>query len=280
MSLCGDAGPPRATSGARYRGVPAMSSPTCRRSPPAPKSIRTTRPSSAEHHVLRLDVAVDQSGFVDRGQRVAQRRANLGDLAGGQGPVGGDGLREGAPAQELHPEADLAVDAGRAVDADDVGVSKTGQQPALIHDFVGMRVGVRRATQQLEGDLAIELGVPRAIDVAEGAAGDVLEDLEMPQSPRRVGQASAWQGLRPVHLGDAGDDPQRGHLAAKRLGPQLLECVPIDGGALADGVDQVLERRQVGAHARRRSIRRTSARSTAIRAALPVGLPSSCATSS
>ena len=79
----------------------------------------------------------------------------------------------------------MAVDAGGAVDADDVGVSNARQQPALVDDLVGMRVGIRRATQQLERDLAIELGIPRAIDVAEGAAGKVLEHLEMPEPRRR-----------------------------------------------------------------------------------------------
>ena len=257
-----------------------MSSPTCRRSPPAPKSIRTTRPSSVSITFWALTSRCTSPALWTAASASHSAAPISATLRVGKAPSAVDGLRKRAPAQELHPEADLAVDAGGAVDADDVGMAKAGQQPALIDDFVGVRVGIRRSTQQLECDLAIELGVPRAIHVAERAAGHVFEHVEVPKALRRIGWRRGGRAVRPVHLGDAGDDPQRRHLTAERVGADLLERVPVDGRALADRVDEVLERRDVGAHARRRSIRRTSARSTAIRAAFPVGLPSSCATSS
>src|SRR4051794_3233004 len=94
---------------------------------------------------------------VDCGERIAERGTDVGHLAGLKCAVPRNSLCEGGPPQVFHPKADSAVDAGGAVDADDVRVAETGEQAALIHDFVGVGVSIGRAAQQLERDLTIEL---------------------------------------------------------------------------------------------------------------------------
>src|SRR4029079_8831328 len=110
---------------------------------------------------------------------------DVGDFAGRECAVLRDHLREGGPAQVFHPEADLAVDAGGTENADDVRVTEAGEQAALLHDLVGVRVRIGRAAEKLERDLAIELRIPRAVDVAEGAACDVIENVEVPPASGR-----------------------------------------------------------------------------------------------
>ena len=64
MSLLVEAGRPASSSGAMYCGVPAISAPASAAAVAMPKSVMRTSAVAVEHHVGRLQVAVQHAAFV------------------------------------------------------------------------------------------------------------------------------------------------------------------------------------------------------------------------
>src|SRR5207249_6081447 len=172
------------------------------------------------HHVLRLDVAVHETGAVDRRERAAQLDADDRGFLRAERTLRAELLLERFAAQQLHPQPDAPVMLRDAVDGDDVRMANAREQPALGRDARRQRIDVRIvAAQQLQRDVTFELAVPRAVDVPETSAPQQLDQLEL--SPvadgRRAGRIApplAMRRLGPagrkaaVQLRQLGDDTQ------------------------------------------------------------------------
>src|SRR5690606_19678635 len=89
--------------------------------------------------------------------------------------------RERLAVDELHPDPDLVANLHRAMDRDDVGMADACEELPFAQDG-GERVGtvVGAGLDDLERDFAREPRLPGAIDDAEAAAPDLLEDLQRP----------------------------------------------------------------------------------------------------
>ena len=90
-------------------------------------------PAGLAHDVLRLDVAVQQPGAVDRRERGADIQSDECRLARTERSAIGDELLERLASDELGPETDATVVLLGAVDLHDVLVAETGQTPGLFH---------------------------------------------------------------------------------------------------------------------------------------------------
>ena len=88
------------------------------------------------------------------------------------------------PVDELHRDEDLFLEAADVVDHDDVGVRQArdrlrlAQQARLLLDQLGADAAGH--VQQLDRDLAVELGIVRSVDVSHRAPADQTEDQIAP----------------------------------------------------------------------------------------------------
>ena len=152
---------------------------------PVPKSISTSRALVGHHHVLRLDVAVDESGRVH-----GRHRARRGPRRCGWRPLGVNAAPSTSGCSSVRPLTNSIhrptspSGALGAVDGDDVRMADAGEQASFFDDGVPTRRLRRFGRQQLQRDVAIEPRVPRAVDVAERAAADALEHAEV--TPRAL----------------------------------------------------------------------------------------------
>ena len=145
------------------------------------------------HDVAGGYIAVQQSGTVHGRQGLAQIDADRRRLPRAERPLLLDDLMQGAAADELHPDADPAIPRLGSVHGNHVGMAHAREQPAFVDHArrIAQRCRgiIRRgsAAQKLQRDFAVQLRVPRAIDLAKGAASDRFEQPEMPPRRDRAG---------------------------------------------------------------------------------------------
>ncbi len=174
-------------------------------------------------------------------------------VAGVEFPPLAERLLEVAATDEFHPEADPAVDLVGVVDDGDVRMAHAREQAGFLENRLAL--GLRSArVQELDGDLAVELRIPGAENLAERSLPDALEDLQ--PSPAlellfrdlvlfRYGGVA---GQLAVELGDARqdlelpDDFGRGRTRRGRRGG------PVDGMSVENGFRQLVERRIFSFH--------------------------------
>ncbi len=156
-------------------------------------------PVRGQHHVLGLQVAVEDALPVGRGHRVGhgdgEREEALHREAARR-----DRLAERLALDELHrQEAEPVLLLEGAVEGDDAGVAQRGDRLRLALEALDL-LGVRRhlGRQHLEGHAAVEPGVERQVDVAHAPRADRLEDAVRAESPAH----EAAVGLRHSHVGD------------------------------------------------------------------------------
>ena len=113
-------------------------------------------------------------------------------------------VADGVTVDELHRDEHRLVERADVVDHDDVGVRELGDRLRLAQQA---RASLRRAlagagarAQQLDRDLAIQLGIVRGVDVAHPAAPD------QPQHHVAPDRSAAGQNVRVV---DCSGDPAR-----------------------------------------------------------------------
>ena len=125
----------------------------------------------AQHDVLGLDVAMDDAGGVGHRQRARQLPSEPGQRAGVDGCADQRGQR--SPFHELHGQEAAIAQIADGVDRDDVGVIERRRGPRLVLE-APHRVGVarERGPEQLERDLAAELGILGQVDLTHTAAAD------------------------------------------------------------------------------------------------------------
>jgi hypothetical protein len=108
---------------------------TC--SPPRHQRLRAAEihqhraPAGLAHHVVRLDVAVQQPGGVEGGERAAEIDADAGHLASAQRPGVADHRAQGPPFDAVHPDADAALVLVGAVDRHHIRVPDPGEVAGL-----------------------------------------------------------------------------------------------------------------------------------------------------
>jgi hypothetical protein len=190
---------PRACSGLMYSGLP-RTYPVEAPSVPAaaalamPKSITLAVPRVVDHHVRRLEVAVDDPHLVDRGQALRDLDGHVEGAIRGQGARTQAVLQRG-PGDQLHRDVLQAAVLAVFVDAADVPVADLARELDL-----GTEAGrhLRRArdlrTQDLERDVLVEDLVMGPIDGAHPAATERGQHPIAPANqrpPRHRGQDGA-----------------------------------------------------------------------------------------
>ena len=198
MSLAIVASAPVNTSGARYKGVPDDSPADGARLGPllARAEVHENQPAAfLAHHVLSLDVSMHQTGVVHGGQGATELVPDERGLAGAERAVADEHLLERQAAHELHPETDPTVVCAGSVNRDDIRVTHASQRLSFVQQPGGeLLVGRGGAPQELDGDGAIELRVVGAIDRAERALPDFLDQDEF-APPLRDRRAVRSTGL-------------------------------------------------------------------------------------
>ena len=97
---------------------------------------------AGHHHVLCLDVAVEQPRRVHRCDSTAERMPYRRDLPRCESPpIVDDQLMQRATVDVFRPQPHAIVDPLSAVDGDDVGMPDPGKQPTLFDDGRGELVG-------------------------------------------------------------------------------------------------------------------------------------------
>ncbi len=121
------------------------------------------------HHVLRFDVAVQKPGAVQRRERSAEIDADARDLTGAHRTAVANHARERLALDVLHPDSGFVAVAIGAVHDHDVRMPHSGEMAAF---FERRRRNPIPLREQLDGDIAVERGVPAAIHRAERAGSN------------------------------------------------------------------------------------------------------------
>ncbi len=149
---------------------------------PGDPEIRHLDPAvTPDQHVRRLHVAMDDAADVGGMERLADLGAHPGGLSRGQRPGLADDRRQVLALDQLHHDVRPGVVLAEVVDGDDVGVAQRRSRTGLVAE-PGQEVGVASelGPQQLDGDVALELRVARAIDPGHAALSEKLQQAVSP----------------------------------------------------------------------------------------------------
>ncbi len=140
-------------------------------------------PVRGEHHVRRLQVAVDDARLVGRHEDAGHL---LGDAHGATGPdsPSSSAASRPRPSDELQHEEvrPLALDV--VVDLADVGVAKAGEDARLAEEpRPGLRVEPGPGADRLERHPPLERLVEADVDAPHAAAGEEPLDADVPDAP-------------------------------------------------------------------------------------------------
>ena len=137
---------------------------------------------------------------------------------------------------QLHGVAGLAGDRADVVHRDDAGVGKAGRGARLALEAVD-RVGIGAVAeeQDLEGDLAFEVGVPGAVDLAHAAVAEFGAQLVATEAARAAGGAGGaggkcGEGALEVRRARGGQAAERDEDLGEGLAAQGVEAVAVGRG--------------------------------------------------
>jgi hypothetical protein len=134
-----------------------------------------------ELHVRRLEIAVDDTGFVPRFEGFRHLLRDRERFAEGDGTEG-DPLRERWAFHELEHQSVLL----EPVDRRDVRMVERRDEPRLtLEPRDPIRIGGELVGKDLDSHLAAELGIPSAVDLAHAALADGRDDLVRPEARSR-----------------------------------------------------------------------------------------------
>ncbi len=157
------------------------------------------------HHVVRLDVAMNDLGGVRDGE-------GFGNLPGnGDRPTERQtGCRQRPQCHavdELHRHVTIGLDDSRLVDRDDVRVIEGGCQRRLAEQAIERRVVAdERAADHLQSRVASEAAVVGAIDLAHAAGAELCEDLVRTDARSGGNCHGGWAELYRAAIGVADGD--------------------------------------------------------------------------
>ena len=142
-----------------------------------PKSSTLTVPSGAQLDVGGLEIAMDDAAARARGQRVGDLARHRQRLVERQRALG-DALGEGRPLDQLDDQAPAPARVLQAVDRPDVRMIEGGQHLRLAPEArQALGVGAVELGEDLQRDVAVELGVARPVDLAHAAGAERRLDL-------------------------------------------------------------------------------------------------------
>ena len=127
-------------------------------------------PVFGSHHVVRLDIPMQQAGAMHRRHRATELETYADRFGGAHHLSFSEDLPEGASADELHPQADPIGNLLGTVDGDDVRMPHPSEQAAFVDD--GGRCAIAGGVigrQEFQRDLAIEPRIPGPVNLAERA---------------------------------------------------------------------------------------------------------------
>ena len=143
-------------------------------------------PVRPDHDVLRLDVAVHVARAVDRVERVAELRDDVGRMLGRERAVAAHERPQVVAGDVAHHEIGAVLGDPDAVDGHDVrvldrpGGARLGQEP-----LAGLLVLDELGRDDLDGDVAVEVELAGAVHHAHAApADDGLEAAAPEDRPR------------------------------------------------------------------------------------------------
>ena len=130
-----------------------------------------------DHHVGRLEIAVDQPLFVRTGKPFSDLDRDIERALGLQGPTDQD-LAELVTADQLHRDERHTLGLADFVDHRDVRVLDQRRGPRFLeHPLAADTIVHEILGQDLERHLAPQVQVARAIHHAHAAAADLLDDF-------------------------------------------------------------------------------------------------------
>ena len=134
-------------------------------------------PRLGDDDVLRLQVPVQHAAFVRMGQRVGNLHGVIDQAIDRQADAGRDDAMERLAIDELHGEKRLAVVFADLVNRADVGMIHRGSRAGLAQqERAAASSSASAAAQDLDRDVAPELLVVGAIDLAHPAAAEQRGD--------------------------------------------------------------------------------------------------------
>jgi len=137
-------------------------------------------PGGGQHHVLRLEVAVDDALGVGLGEALHDLDRQLERPVGGERSPG-EGGGEGLAAHQLHRDEGRPFGLVDLVDDGEGGMGERSRGAGLLPE-PAREVRIRhRVGEDLEGHLAPEACVPGAVDDAHAPPAQLLEDLVVAQ---------------------------------------------------------------------------------------------------
>ncbi len=140
------------------------------------------RPVLRDHDVFGLQVPVNDPGLVRLGEAVGHLVGEVEQALGRQRP-GMEHLAQRLAVDELHRDVDRGLVGADVVDRDDVRVVQGGGRARLLLETlaaIDVRGELRR--EDLDGHVAPEARIARAIDLSHPSRAEGREDLEGPEA--------------------------------------------------------------------------------------------------
>jgi hypothetical protein len=173
----------------------------------------------ADHDVLGLEVAVQEPDVVGCDHASSRAEQHVENLRPGSGRRRAPGL-ERLALDELHGHPDAPSMGPDVVNRDDVGVLQLGQRLGLAQQscpMLGGSLAFAGLEEQLEGDLAVELGIVCGVDHPHAPGAQATENHVAPQHGPPL--------QRRIHLGWARTDGQTG-IRHVRMNPRIIHRSP------------------------------------------------------
>ena len=153
------------------------------------------------HHVLGLEVAVDDAGGVRLREPVRHLRADLEDAPHGQRAAVEHHLAQRVALHQLHHDVRHSRGLADVVDRDDVRVVERGRRARLLREAAEpQRVGGEPLRQELDRHVAVQLLVVRPPDLAHSsradAGGQLVSAEPHPGSGRHLARLRVSWGRR------------------------------------------------------------------------------------
>jgi hypothetical protein len=153
--------------------------------------------------VLRLEIAVHETSRVCRAQSARDVSADAQNLIDRKRPSLDD-LTQCFAFEQLRDEVRAVLRASNIEDADDIGMIERGRHAGLVHEpRDALWIAGFRGREHLDGNIATEPRIGRAIDISHSAAGDEVDHAV------RSHHRAAWQRRLVLCETRGGDDDSR-----------------------------------------------------------------------